>query len=388
MDLSNLTHGIFPHIHKLLPPKRLRNHDSIQPLASVKWLLQTPFATFIDDVEAFTGAPIIGDIVLHIRESHEVESFSVALNLHRYDKRPLRPNCSDCTHDYLELKRWVFMDSSATLADGKHSFTFSVRLNNNVPSSLDTPLVAFTYELRAELVLATGELMKWGKNFDVRRSLCEPGLPHDFPLSFPEPRTDACLSMKRVIHPDEISKVRLRLCVIKAQPGGGICAWELTSVKWRLEELVETKLTLCVRHIEDEGNLPNRGRQTTTHILGKGRMRSGWRSGQGEQGIFAALEFEYGPISKMALKLKTTYACDETINNTLKVSHAFVIEILLQTVTMMIDESVSSSASNRTRLIRIRRPVILTWHREDLESVEETLPAYTDIQVDPPAYVT
>lgn len=387
MDLSNLTHGIFPFFHKLLPSKRLHKHDSIQPLASVHWILQTPFATLIDDVEAFTGAPIIGEIVLDTRDALEVESFSAALNLHRYDKRPLHPRCSDCTHDYLELKRWIFMDSSATLADGKHSFTFSVRLNNDLPSSLDTPLVAFTYELRAELVLATGELVKWEKNFDVRRSLCQPGLPHDFPLSFAEPRTDARLSMKRVIHPDEISKVRFRLCVIKTQPGGGICAWELTSVKWRLEEMVETKLTLCVRHTEDEGNLTNRGRQTTTHILGKGRMNSGWRSGQGVQGIFTALEFEYGPISKMASKRKTTYACDETINNTLKVSHALIIEISLQTVTMMRDEPVSSSASNRARLIRIRRPVILTRHREDLESVEETLPVYTDIQLDPPAYV-
>lgn len=382
----NFSNFILGHVPKLPLLKRSHKHGPIQAPASLEWLLQTPTAMLIEGVEAFTGAPVVGEIVLDVSEGIDVENFSAALYLHRCHKRPLHSGCLGCTHDYLELKRWSYINSSLTLAGGKYSFAFSVRLNNDLPSLLDTPLVAFTYELRAELKLTSGKLMSWEKNLDVRRSLCGPGILYDIPLSFPEARMAACLSMKRVIEPDGTNTVRLSLHEMKRQSGGGTFAWEVSRMEWKFEETVEATVGPCASHLGNGENGADGRRQTVTHSLAKGRIRSGWRSGQGVHGLFSTVEFEYGPISTISAKRETTYACDETIRSTLRVSHALVVEVSLMTATWMLDEPTGSVSSNNSRTIRIRRPVVLTERRDDVESVEETLPAYTDAQVDPPAY--
>ncbi|CAG9957064.1 unnamed protein product [Clonostachys rosea f. rosea IK726] len=274
----------------------------------------------IDGVEAFTGAPVIGEIILVTREALDVNKLCTTLHLHRYYKKPLHPKCFHCAHHYAELKQWV--------SDDLQNITFS----------------------------------------------------------FPEARMDADLRMKQVIEPNGINSVWLSLSVTKNHPERGKYIWEPTKVEWKFEETVEATLGTCTNHSEDQENALNSRKQTVTHTLAKGRIHSGWRSSQGTQGSSSTLKFEYGPISEMATKRKTTYACDGVINNLLAISHALVVEISLSAITMLLDESAGSLASNSSRIIRLRRPVVITEPRNYLESVEDALPRYSNEQLDLPAY--
>jgi hypothetical protein len=340
----------------------------------------------IDGVEAFTGAPVIGEIILVTREALDVNKLCTTLHLHRYYKKPLHPKCFHCAHHYAELKQWVFVDTPMALSSGKHSFVFSTRLENDLPSSLCTPLIDFTYELSAELTLCTGTSVRWNRSLPVKRSLYRSDDLQNITFSFPEARMDADLRMKQVIEPNGINSVWLSLSVTKNHPERGKYIWEPTKVEWKFEETVEATLGTCTNHSEDQENALNSRKQTVTHTLAKGRIHSGWRSSQGTQGSSSTLKFEYGPISEMATKRKTTYACDGVINNLLAISHALVVEISLSAITMLLDESAGSLASNSSRIIRLRRPVVITEPRNYLESVEDALPRYSNEQLDLPAY--
>ncbi|CAH0045640.1 unnamed protein product [Clonostachys solani] len=305
---------------KLLAPARSQKQTTTREPTSLEWALQTPTPTLIDGVEAFTGAPVIGEIILDNREALDVNKFCTTLHLHRYYKNPLHPRCFHCAHHYVELKQWV-----------------------------------------------SGDLQ-------------------NVTFSFPDASIDADLRMKQVIEPNGINSVWLSLSAIKNLPERGKYIWEPTKVEWKFEETIEATLGTCTTHSEDQDNAPNSRKQTVTHTLAKGRIHSGWRSGQGAQGSSSTLKFEYGPISEVATKRKTTFACDEAINNMLTVSHALVVEISLSAVTMLLDEAAGSLASNSSRIIRLRRPVVITEPRNDLESVDDTLPRYTNVQLDLPAY--
>ncbi|CAH0022410.1 unnamed protein product [Clonostachys rhizophaga] len=295
---------------KLLAPARPEKQSTTQQPISLQWVLQTPTPTLLEGVEAFTGAPVIGETILDTREALDVNKLCTTLHLHRYYKKPIHPKCFHCAHHYAELKQWVF----------------------------------------------------------------------------PEARMDAALRMKQVIEPNSINSVWLSLSAIKNHPERGTYIWEPTKVEWKLEETVVATLGICSNHSEDQKNAPDTQKQTVTHTLAKGRIHSGWKSSQGAQGFSSTLKFEYGPISEVATKRKTTYACDEAINNTLAISHALIVEISLSAVTMLLDEAAGSVASNSSRNIRLRRPVVITEPRNDLESVDDALPRYSNEQLDLPAY--
>lgn len=214
----NLAESITGFTSKILAPARLQKQNTTPEPTSLQWVPQSPTPTLVDGVEAFTGAPVIGEVILDTREALDVNKLCTTLHLHCSYRKPLHPKCFHCAHHYAELKQWVFVDGPMALSSGKHSFVFSTRLENDLPSSLCTPLVDFAYELSVELTLGTGTSVRWNKSFPAKRSLCRSGDLQTDTFSFPKARVDAGLRMRQVIEPNGINSVWLSLSAIKNHP--------------------------------------------------------------------------------------------------------------------------------------------------------------------------
>ncbi|KAF5643429.1 LMBR1 domain protein [Fusarium tjaetaba] len=376
------------YVSKLLPSKGLRKLGPNRTNVGIQWKFQTPMPLTLESSALSTGTPLIGEAILDVRKDLDVKSFSVTLRLHHYYKKPLRTNCPDCAHHYVHLQRWTFIDRRVMPSDGKYPFMFTTRLDNDTPPSVTTPLLDLTYELSAELILATGETITWNQNIEVKRSLYRPQVVRESSMRISGTPLNARLSSEQIIRLDK--KVKVDFSLSKPRHGGGeIYAWEAIGVEWRLEEHVEAPLGICARHAEQE---PTNHRQSVSHIVAKGQPRKEWRPSQSDQETTSTLSFEYGPIATMVAKRSKSCVCEEASNTALKLSHDFVLEVSLSAVTMPSDKADNTSASNSSRKIRIRRPVILTERQDNtfdntFENLGETLPVYTRTESDLPAYV-
>ncbi|KAF5602492.1 LMBR1 domain-containing protein [Fusarium pseudocircinatum] len=379
------------YVSKLLPSKGLRKLGPNRFNVSIQWKLQTPMPLVLESSELSTGTPLIGEAILDTRRDLDVKSFSVTLRRHHHYKKPLRPNCPDCAHHYVQLQRWTFIDTRIMPADGKYPFMFSMRLDNDTPPSVTTPLLDLTYEVSAELILATGEPITWNQNIDVKRSLYRPQVLRESSMRISGTPLNARLSSEQIIRLDK--KVKVDFSLSKPRHGRGeIYAWEAIGVEWRIEEHVEAPRGICARHAEQEDSEPTIHRQSVSHIIAKGRPHNEWNASQSYQETTSTLSFEYGPIAAMVAKRSKSCVCEEASNTALKISHDFVLEVSLSAVTMPSDKADNTAASNSSRKIRIRRPVILTECQDNtldnsFENLGEALPAYTRIESDLPAYL-
>ncbi|KAF5973801.1 LMBR1 domain-containing protein [Fusarium bulbicola] len=379
------------YVSKLLPSKGLRKLAPNRSNVSIQWKLQTPMPLVLESSALSTGTPLTGEAILETTKDLDVKSFSVTLRLHHHYKKPLRPNCSDCAHHYVQLQRWTFIDRRIMPANGKYPFMFTTRLDNDTPPSVTTPLLDLTYELSAELILTTGEPIIWNQNIEVKRSLYRPQILRESSMRISETPLNARLSSEQIIRLDK--KVNVDFSLSKPRHGRGeIYAWEAIGVEWRVEEHVEAPRGICARHAEQEDSEPTTHRQSVSHIIAKGRPRNEWRPSWSDQETTSTLNFEYGPIATMIAKRNKSCVCEEASNSALKVSHDFVLEVPLSAVTMPSDKADNTAASNSSRKIRIRRPVILTERQDDtldntFENLGETLPVYTRTESDLPAYV-
>ncbi|KAF5683506.1 LDB19 [Fusarium circinatum] len=306
------------YVSKLLPSKGLRKLAPNRSNVSIQWKLQTPMPSILESSALSTGTPLIGEAILDTTKDLDVKSFSVTLRLHHHYKKPLRPNCPDCAHHYVQLQRWAFIDRRIMPANGRYPFMFTTRLDNDTPPSVTTPLLDLTH----------GQ--------------------------------------------------------------GEIYAWEAIGVEWRVKEHVDAPLGICARHAEQDSE-PTIRRQSVSHIIAKGRPRNEWRPSWSDQETTSTLSFEYGPIATMIAKRNKSCVCEEASNSVLKISHDLVLEVPLSALTMPSDKADNTAASNSSRKIRIRRPVILTECQDNasdntFENLGETLPGYTRMESDLPAY--
>ncbi|VZH87949.1 unnamed protein product [Fusarium fujikuroi] len=229
------------YVSKLLPSKSLRKLASDRLTVNMQWKLQTPVPLILESSELSPGTPLIGEAILDTRKDLDIKIFHLTLRLHRHYKKPLRSNCPDCAHDYVQLQRWTFVQSEILSANGKYPFMFTARLDNDTPPSVTTPLLDLTYELTAELILATGEPVVWKHRLEVKRLLYRPEILRVISLAIPGTPLNARLSSEQIIRLNKKTQVDFSLSKSRHGQGGEIYAWEAMGVEWRLEERVVRK---------------------------------------------------------------------------------------------------------------------------------------------------
>ncbi|KAM0283389.1 hypothetical protein ACHAQH_002512 [Verticillium albo-atrum] len=377
--------------HRTFSPFGLSHKRKDEPHASLDWVVETPPVMFYGDASHSAGALFTGMMHLNVEETVHVDNFQASLHLHVHQKKPFAKHCPGCSDQYTELKRWTFLPQPVTLAPGRHAYPFSIHLLGHNPASIDTPVVAVTYEFKAQVHCTGSHPLSFEENIHVKRSLLGSDPMHQSMRLFPPTNVKASTFLNRVIHPTGTHKVQLRLDGITNVAGSSLEIWKLKKLSWKLEETVCTTAPACSDHaVESASSEKFTVRRDEARILGGKEIHGGWKSDYSISDARIEFEFEYGlTAAKHIRKREPMYACDaRAVNGTgTEVSHTLAIEMLLSKDMTSSDMPNLISATSDARVLRMRHPVVLTeapglgvaWDAE-------LPPVYDDVPPSPPSY--
>ncbi|RDA91375.1 hypothetical protein CP533_0028 [Ophiocordyceps camponoti-saundersi (nom. inval.)] len=252
------------HLHLLSLPFSRLTRDHHRPHlgphhgpARLDWSIESPPIMFHGSPEESTGALVSGQMLMDVADDAiHIESFTASLSLRLTQKRPFHTRCLDCEYQERELKSWRFLNKSAVLTRGRHSFPFSALLDGRLPACLDTPLLVVEYVFAAQAVIQRPHgrvpvVINLCRTLDVKRSLPEPLYPHHSVRVFPPTNIKASAHYNSVIHPTATNAMTLKLDGLMSRnvKTGTVDIWRLKKVTWRLEETIKTYAPPCQRHL-------------------------------------------------------------------------------------------------------------------------------------------
>ncbi|KAG7142670.1 hypothetical protein HYQ45_001037 [Verticillium longisporum] len=379
------------HHRTFSPFGLLYKKDDDQPKVSLDWLVETPPVMFHDDASRSAGALFTGMMHLDVEETVQVDSFQASLQLHVHQKRPFAKHCTECSDQYTELKHWDFLPKAVTLTPGRHAYPFSIHLRGHNPESIDTPVVAVSYEFKAQIHCAGFHPLSFERDIPVKRALLGSDPLHQSMRVFPPTNVKATVFLNRVIHPSGTHKVQLRLDGITSLEGKRLEIWKLKRLAWKLEETVCTTAPVCSRHAAEGASTDQLTvRRNEARILGGKEMHGGWKSDYNTSDARVEFEFEYGLTTRHTRKGDAMYACDVRAaadGTGTEISHSLSIEMLLSKELASSDIPNLVLATSDARVLRMRHAVILTeapglgvaWDAE-------LPPVYDDVPPSPPSY--
>ncbi|KAH8902877.1 hypothetical protein BR93DRAFT_886120 [Coniochaeta sp. PMI_546] len=367
--------------------------------ATLDWKLESPPIVFYGDAENSSGALVSGQLYLDVRkeEGLELESFDATLNIHVVQKRPYVAHCHECTNQYTELKKWVFLERPLVLAKGKHSFPFSILLEGHLPTSMDGSLVSIAYEFKAEAVpksdSSSHSTIKLEKTLDVKRSLPEQETPHHSVRVFPPTNIKASVHYPQAIHPIGNNTLSLRLDgLAKHNPKPNtIEYWKLKKLTWRLEETAKTIAPACAKHTPKE---PKDGGAEDQQPAKKGLPRSDTRV-IGEKTLFSGWKSNYGSVSDSAVELEleyflskhTKYNCNTKSRDGTEVTHQLMVEMVVSQEWAPVTKPNLVTQTGVGRILRMHFQTVLTERAGlGISWDNEAPPVYQDVPPSPPSY--
>ncbi|KAB5513335.1 hypothetical protein GE09DRAFT_1179809 [Coniochaeta sp. 2T2.1] len=363
--------------------------------ATLDWKLESPPIVFYGDAENSSGALVSGQLYVDVKkeEGIELESFDAVLNIHVVQKRPYVAHCHDCTNQYTELKKWIFLQQPLLLAKGKHNFPFSILLEGHLPTSMDGSLVSITYEFKAEAVPKSdpNHIIKLERTLDVKRSLPEHETPHHSVRVFPPTNIKASVHYPQAIHAIGNNTLSLRLDgLAKHNPKPNtIEYWKLKKLTWRLEETAKTIAPACAKHTPKEpatnpdGQPPKKGLpRTDTRVIGEKTLFSGWKSSYTSPSeSVVEIELDYY-LSKHA-----RYNCNTKSRDGTEVTHQLMVEMVVSQEWAPLSKPNLVTQTGVGRILRMHFQTVLTERAGlGISWDNEAPPVYQDVPPSPPSY--
>ncbi|KAH8669986.1 hypothetical protein BGZ61DRAFT_364075 [Ilyonectria robusta] len=394
--------GVKKH-HRISLPFGKSSKDHHPSPVSLGWSIESPPVVFHGNADESTGALVTGQMFLDVRDDLvEIGTFTAALRLHTVQKRPFQGHCTDCSNQYTELQSWKFLALPTSLRRGRHTFPFSILLNGNLPASMDTPLVAISYEFNADALVTksscshTGSCapVRFEKTMTVKRSLPEHDLPHHSVRVFPPTNIKASAHYSSIIHPTGTNKVSLRLdgLVTRNEKAKTIDFWRLKKVTWRLEETIKTVAPACGRHspAPNATEAEKKGlTRTEVRLLGEKHLHEGWKSDFSGADGNVEMEFEYFANQYKSHTRELKYACDTKTKDGTEVTHSLLIELVVSREYAPEGKPHMATQTGTGRILRMHYGVVMTDHAGMGVSWDnEAPPVYQDVPPSPPAYPT
>ncbi|OIW22781.1 hypothetical protein CONLIGDRAFT_586634 [Coniochaeta ligniaria NRRL 30616] len=365
--------------------------------ATLDWKLESPPIVFYGDAENSSGALVSGQLYLDVRkeEGIELESFDATLNIHVVQKRPYVAHCNDCTNQYTELKKWIFLERPLVLAKGKHSFPFSILLEGHLPTSMDGTLVSIAYEFKAEAVpksdSSSHPVIRLEKTLDVKRSLPEHETPHHSVRVFPPTNIKASVHYPQAIHAIGNNTLSLRLDgLAKHNPKPNTVEyWKLKKLTWRLEETAKTIAPACAKHTPKE---PKEG--TAEQPAKKGLPRTDSRV-IGEKTVFSGWKSNYNSVTDSAVELEldyflskhAKYNCNTKSRDGTEVTHQLMVEMVVSQEWAPLSKPTMVTQTGVGRILRMHFQTVLTERAGlGISWDNEAPPVYQDVPPSPPSY--
>ncbi|KAI5457775.1 hypothetical protein BGZ63DRAFT_427809 [Mariannaea sp. PMI_226] len=396
--MPDLADGVRKH-HRISLPFGKSSKDHHASPVTLGWSIESPPVVFHGTPEESTGALITGQMFLDVRhESVEIGTFTASLRLHTVQKRPYQGHCTDCQQQYVELQSWNFLAHPTTLRKGRHSFPFSILLGGHLPASMDTPLVAISYEFSADALITSNfcshngscDPIHFEKTFNVKRSIPERALPHHSVRVFPPTNIKASAHYNTIIHPTGQNKVSLRLdgLVTRNEKNKTIDFWRLKKLSWRLEETIKTVAPACSRHLPAlNATQPEKKglARTEVRLLGEKHLHEGWKSDFSAFEGSVEMEFDYFANQYKSRELK--YACDTKTEEGTEVTHSLLIELVVSREFAPENKPQMATQTGTGRILRMHYSVVMTDHAGMGVSWDnEAPPVYQDVPPSPPAY--
>ncbi|KAK4097499.1 hypothetical protein N658DRAFT_569316 [Parathielavia hyrcaniae] len=396
---SHKEHGSsHPHHHKISFPSvhfgRSSKDSNSSSSATLDWALESPPLVMYGDAETSSGALLSGQLFLNIKqEGLEIDSLCATLSVHVTQKKPFANHCSECTNQRTELKRWDLLQNPLAMAKGEHSFPFSVLLDGHLPASMDSPLIAISYEFKAEARPRRGlplAPIKLDKALDVRRSIPSSETPHHSVRVFPPTNIRASAHYPQLIHPignytlalrlDDVAKLNSKVNTVEY--------WKLKKLIWKLEETTKTVAPACGRHSPKlgqgtEGQQNKKGViRTETRVIGEKTLFSGWKSNYASPtDSMIELELDY------SLAKHAKYACDSKSRDGTEVTHQLMVELVVAQEWAPVNKPSLVTHTGVGRILRMHFGTILTERGGiGISWDNEAPPIYQDVPPSPPAY--
>lgn len=399
VKMPEITDAVKKH-HRISLPFG-KSHKEQPAAVALDWSIESPPVIFHGKPEESTGALITGQMFLDIKEDNvEIGSFSASLKLHVYQKRPAQGHCTDCQNQYTELQSWQFISHPTTFRRGRQAFPFSILLGGHLPATMDTPVVAISYEFKANAYITrTGDLhsgscapVRFDKTIKVKRSLPEHDLPHHSVRVFPPTNIKASAHYSNVIHPTGINKVSLCLdgLMSRNETAKTIDFWRLKKVTWRLEETIKSMAPACERHClpsdNPEAEKKNVIPRSEVRLLGEKHLHDGWKSDFTGTDGKVEMEFDYFANQYKSHTKELKYACD-TKTKDVEVTHSLLIELVVSREYAPEGKPQLATQTGTGRILRMHYGVVMTDHAGMGVSWDnEAPPVYQDVPPSPPGY--
>ncbi|UNI22151.1 Endocytosis regulator [Purpureocillium takamizusanense] len=343
-----------------------------------------------DDADA-DGALLHGKLELIVDEdSIDLVTVHGVLDQHILYKKPAHSSCDDCLHKHKTLAQWPFANRLQRLRRGVYTYPFACRLDMRLPASLDTPIYAISYHLKAEAKFAKAghaSIASVAAERPVKIGRATVRLPPPLPLrSVTEHRSgpiEIALRYSRIVDPTAPNKVALQ--IFRSDDCTGL--WTLVRVTWKLTEKVRVVPSACERHKTSASEGPPR---MSAQVLGKGVLSGEWpcydhdRGGEG-------LQFEYsldGDEPPPHDGRHSTFTCsgDVDYGSNASVTHSLAVSMMFHRESHS-DRKGSRADDPESRIVQVQCDVRLAryFSRREREDADAA-PAYLDLAPGPPDY--
>ncbi|KAF5662938.1 hypothetical protein FHETE_7713 [Fusarium heterosporum] len=311
------------------------NTEIKSPLASFRRHFDASSPIVLDS-QNLEGSPVNGHLFLNVNNiAIEARDVLVTLNVYITQKRPYKRGCKACHRYALESKSHYVITTSVVLKPGTHSFPFFFNVGSYLPPSMDTSLVAVTWELHTVAsIQPQGQLQTIPRLYTYKRDLhVVRAIQVPLPIEpsrrlFPATGIENSCSYHPVMNKAGANRVELTLSGLLSRPGNGetIHVWKLLKGSWWIEEKIETIAKACGAHchISCEKKQEVERHRKQTNILGRGEIYDGWTTNTNVNKV--NLSFEYS-LKKSKRSLSFDIKTGDKGETTL--SHSLIIEVVL-----------------------------------------------------------
>lgn len=366
--------------------------DSPNSPVAIDWKVESSPTIVLGSEEESLPSFLSGQVSLKIGEDQvEIDSFHGALVMHSVQTKPFKSRCTSCRDQHKELQAWSFVDEETTLSKGRHQFPFSALIQDNLPASMDTPLLSVSYEFQCEVQFrsrdksSTPKTTRFNREITIRRSLSIPDGPSHSTRSFASAGVEVSSHIDSIVHPEQPSKASITIKGLRrgSDSEENLEMWRIWKGAWKLEEKMKTVVKPCERHDITSSDEERDLLRSKTRLLREKNLYDGWTTTDSDG--TARLDFGFG--IKKSSNSQPTYANDTKSLDGTEVTHLLTVELVLIKETIREGQPNFAVRTGAGRILRLHYRVAMV--DESIMGpgcVIENLPSYHDIWPSPPRY--
>lgn len=361
--------------------ERSGSSPRIEPLKPVKMsmIVESPPLVFHGKPSESTGALFSSQLRVEVTEDRvTLEKLSMRVIAITTSKKPVVPNCNECTTQKTELDEMKFGQGPLSLKRGVHDFPFSYLLKGHMPASTNSTVGSLDYQLVAEAVTASGDHIKFTKMLDVKRALFTAPEKHSVRV-FPPTNLTAHLTLPPFIHPIGDFPIEMRLAGILTKNDQAQTRWRLRKLNWKIEESQKMVSPACPKHSDKVGGEGKGVLHEDTRTIGHAELKDGWKTDIQEGNVELEFKIQVNPTLKPL--------CDMESPNGLTVKHTLVVEMVVAEEWAPNKKPNQATPTGAARVLRTQFNVIVTERSGlGISWDEEQPPTYEDVPPSPPHY--